>query len=114
MKELPEVVEGSSEDEEEEADRELVEKVKRALLGMMSSGFHTAITRCLWGLGALPGTCGGQGIIGCSQELGALLDAHRGWDVARCLRGPGALSGACRAWEYHRMLMGTRGITRCS
>lgn len=55
VKELPEVVEGSSEDEEEEVDHELVEKkVKWALLVTMPLGFPTAIARCSWGPEALP------------------------------------------------------------
>ncbi|NXC22458.1 SHRM4 protein, partial [Corythaeola cristata] len=73
VKELPEVVEGSLEDEEEEVDRELVEKkVKRALLGMMPSGFAgtEGIAGCSWGPvrhGLLTGT---RGITECSRGHG--------------------------------------------
>lgn len=60
VKELPEVMEGSLEDDdEEEVDRELMEKkVKWALLGTMPLGFPSAIARC-------------------SQRPGTLLGAHR-------------------------------------
>lgn len=99
------MVEGSSEDEEEEVDHELVEKkVKWALLVTMPLGFPTAITRCSRGPGALPDAhrdlghhwllMGARAIAGCLQGPGALLDAHRGWGIARCLQGAGALLGA--------------------
>lgn len=63
VKELPEVVEGSS--EEEDVDHELVEKkVKQTLQGTMPSGFPTAIAGCLLGTG---------GIDRCSWGLGHLV-----------------------------------------
>lgn len=46
VKALPEVVEGSSEDEEEEVDHELVEKKVQAQLGTIPSWFPTALARC--------------------------------------------------------------------
>lgn len=58
VKALPEVVEGSSEDEEEEVDHELVEKKVQAQLGTIPSWFPTALARCSW-------------------RLGLFLDAHR-------------------------------------
>lgn len=54
---LPEVVERSSEDEEE-VDHELVEKKVQTLLGTIPLWFPTALSRCSW-------------------RLGAFLDAHR-------------------------------------
>lgn len=100
VKELPDVMEGSSE-EEEEVDHELVEKkVKWVLLGTMLSGFSTAIARYLQGQGhhwLL--LVGAMGIAGCLWVLGLLLGAHRGWDVGKCLRGPVVALGACGAWE---------------
>lgn len=131
VKALPEVVEGSSEDEEEEeVDHELVEKKVQILLGTSPLWFPTAMARCLWRLRAFLDAHRDLGIIDCSSEditrhsgaRGLLLDAcgdrehchilRRDWDIARCLQGPGALSGACRTWESHQMLLGT--ISRSS
>lgn len=119
VKALPEVVEGSSEDEEE-LDRELVEKKVQALLGQFSHcsllpwpgaygdwGHFWMLTGAEASLVA-PGSWGhhqaltGAGVIaGCLRGPGALPYTHMGWDIARCLQGPGALSGACRTWESH-------------
>lgn len=130
VKALPEVVEGSSEDDEE-VDHELVEKKVQALLGTSPSWFPTVLATCSWRLGAFLDARRDSGIIGCSWEditrhlraRGSLLNAcedqehchilTQGWDIARCLQGPGALSGACRTWESHQMLVGTSGISRC-
>lgn len=114
-KELPKVVEGSSEDDDEEVDHELVEKkVKWALLVTMPLGFLIAIARSSWGRGTW---------------LGARRDQEHHWvlagtrDITGCLQGLGCcqmpartrdLSGACGAWRCHRMFMGTRDVTRCS
>lgn len=86
MKELPEVVEQSSEDEEEEVDHELVEKkVKVGTAGDDALGVPHCHCQVLVGTGDVVGCSSGWDITRCLQGPGTLLDANRGRDVARCL-----------------------------
>jgi len=122
MKELPEVVEGSS--EEEEVDRELVEKkVKQALLGSVPLGFPSAIARCSQGLGALPDARGDWGHCWTLIVTGALLGACEDQrhcqvlmgpgSVTGCSWGPGALPDARRDQGHCSVLAGTGGVAGC-
>lgn len=110
-KELPKVVEGSSEEEEEEVDHELVEKkVKWALAVTMPLGFPTAIARRLWGWGTWLGACRDQGHHWVLAGAGVLLVACKDQGLVGCLWGVRVSRDVRGDQGRHQMLMGKGGI----
>lgn len=117
VKALPEVVEGSSEDEEEEeeVDHELVEKKVQTLLGTIPSWFPTALARSPargdWGhLWMFPGTEASLVAPGSWGHHQALMGTGV---IAACLWGLGTLLYTHTGLGHCQMSARTRGIVRC-
>ncbi|XP_051641839.1 protein Shroom4 isoform X5 [Manacus candei] len=111
---LPEVVEGSSEDDDdEEVDQELVEKKVWGLLRPAPSGFPTALTRCSWALGALWDFHRDWGITDGSRELRASLRAHGDQGHCWVLVGTRNIAACSQGLGHCQMRARTRGVVRC-